>query len=365
LEGKRRLLEENLTFFFQNIQPLNDEYHTQQEEFIRVTAPFVFRKSPELSPRQQKDLLDLLDLLLNRIPAIRKTDDKELLLISKNLRKLRQGKELDSTDEIEPSKEDGEDDPAEMRAAMEEAIQRAKETFEDLGIHVDCSDWSPDMSMEELAERIEQIMSDFDDQYTAKEEEEEREKKRERRREKKEADGKENPESKQKDIASLYRQLVRLFHPDLEQDPEKKVKKEDLMKELTVAYEKNDMHTILGMELRWLQKEDGDIAALSDEKLETYAAALHAQVEDVAAEIRDLFSLPRFRPLSKYDSFTQGDAETLREHLLEDITTTKRMLRQMEFDIEELRGPEPFDTLKEIIFAESCTLKKFRQPDNF
>jgi hypothetical protein len=332
----------------------------QQKDFVRVTAPFLFRKSPELSPRQHKELLDLLHVILNRIPAIRKTDDTELLLISQKLRKLREG------EDVAPPEESGDaDDPEEMRNAMKEAIQRAKETFEELGIHADYSDWTPDMSMEELAERIEEIMSDFDDKKTAEEAEQEREKKREKRFAEKARCVAENVESKLKSIASLYKQLVRLFHPDLEQDPAKKQAKEDLMKELTVAYEKEDLHTILGMELRWLLQEGGDIGALSDAKLETYADALNKQAENLAEEVNDLFSQSRFYPLSKYDAFSEQNVEALRGNLIEDVSATGRALRQMEDDIEELRGPEPFETLKDILFAESRTLDKFRRAGGF
>ena len=42
---------------------------------------------------------------------------------------------------------------------------------------------------------------------------------------------------------------------DLEPDEELKAGKEELMKQLTVAYENNDHHALLRLELEWLQKE--------------------------------------------------------------------------------------------------------------
>lgn len=106
-------------------------------------------------------------------------------------------------------------------------------------------------------------------------------------------------EARAKNINAVYRQLARLFHPDLEQDPEIKAKKEILMKELTSAYEKGDLHTILKLELRWLQNNDGDISKLSDAKLEAYTAALNEQCDEIEIEIRTLLNRPRFAPLQQ------------------------------------------------------------------
>ena len=52
----------------------------------------------------------------------------------------------------------------------------------------------------------------------------------------KEAKEKEARNLQEKDIKSIYRNLVKLLHPDLEQDYDEKLKKEDLMKQLTKAH---------------------------------------------------------------------------------------------------------------------------------
>src|SRR5206468_1470805 len=50
---------------------------------------------------------------------------------------------------------------------------------------------------------------------------------------------------KQKNITTIYRQLAKLFHPDLEQDEDRRMEKEVLMKSLTEAYEANNLHALL------------------------------------------------------------------------------------------------------------------------
>ena len=48
-----------------------------------------------------------------------------------------------------------------------------------------------------------------------------------------------------KSIAELYKELAKLIHPDLEQDEAIRYRKEQLMKELTAAKEKEDIHAML------------------------------------------------------------------------------------------------------------------------
>lgn len=48
-----------------------------------------------------------------------------------------------------------------------------------------------------------------------------------------------------KSIAELYKELAKLIHPDLEQDEAIRYRKEELMKELTAAKEKEDIHAML------------------------------------------------------------------------------------------------------------------------
>jgi hypothetical protein len=48
-----------------------------------------------------------------------------------------------------------------------------------------------------------------------------------------------------KSISELYKELAKLIHPDLEQDEAIKYRKEQLMKELTAAKDKEDVHAML------------------------------------------------------------------------------------------------------------------------
>lgn len=66
-----------------------------------------------------------------------------------------------------------------------------------------------------------------------------------------------------KSISELYKELAKLIHPDLEQDEAIRYRKEQLMKELTAAKEKEDIHAMLFIK----QKADVINKTSSSEKI--------------------------------------------------------------------------------------------------
>jgi len=101
-------------------------------------------------------------------------------------------------------------------------------------------------------------------------------------------------EARKKGIQQLYRQLAKVFHPDLEQDPSRISQKEELMKQLTVAKENGDLMTMLQLELTGIQQED---RLLSGDKLKLYNATLQEQVKDLHLQLQALFLHPRYECL--------------------------------------------------------------------
>ena len=73
-------------------------------------------------------------------------------------------------------------------------------------------------------------------------------------------------EMRKRSIASMYKQLARAVHPDLEQDAERRRQKETVMQELTAAYRNNDLHTLLRLELEWIRREEGDLDRMNDRR---------------------------------------------------------------------------------------------------
>jgi hypothetical protein len=104
-------------------------------------------------------------------------------------------------------------------------------------------------------------------------------------------------EFRKRSIANMYKQLARVLHPDLEPDSEFRKKKVELMQELTVAFRQNDLHTLLRLEMQWIENEGGNIEQLTEEKLGVYNEVLKGQVEGLERRLRDLLFHPRYRPV--------------------------------------------------------------------
>jgi hypothetical protein len=104
-------------------------------------------------------------------------------------------------------------------------------------------------------------------------------------------------EFRKRSIANIYKQLARVLHPDFERDTEQQKVKVQLMQELTEAYRQNDLHTLLRLEMQWIENEGGDIERLTEEKLGVYATILREQVRALENRLRDLMFHPRYRPI--------------------------------------------------------------------
>jgi len=113
-------------------------------------------------------------------------------------------------------------------------------------------------------------------------------------------------EVRRKNIHHLYRQLAKVFHPDLEQDPTRIQQKEELMKQLTIAREQGDLLTMLQLELNWIQEEGRHPEQLTNEKLNLYNITLKEQVEDLQEQINALFQHPRYELLQGFAKSPQG-----------------------------------------------------------
>jgi hypothetical protein len=109
-------------------------------------------------------------------------------------------------------------------------------------------------------------------------------------------------EFRKRSIATIYKQLARVLHPDLERNHELQKQKVELMQELTVAFRQNDLHTLLRLEMQWIQKEGSNLERLTEEKLGVYNEFLARQVEALDKRLRDLALLPRYRPILVWEN---------------------------------------------------------------
>jgi hypothetical protein len=190
------------------------------------------------------------------------------------------------------------------------------------------------MTQEEMIKKMLEIQDELKQQAEAKQHKRSSNKKTKKQLEKVEKE-RLLEEARTKNISSIYRQLAKAFHPDLEQNEELKLEKEQLMKQLTTAYEKKDLHTLLTLEIAWIQKEETNPDKLGDEKLKIYNEVLKQQVQELEHEIQALLEHPRYQPLQKFAMFPhqlksinmdreKQQAEATIKDITESITRLKR-----------------------------------------
>jgi len=82
---------------------------------------------------------------------------------------------------------------------------------------------------------------------------------------------------------TVYRQLARANHPDLERDPARAEEKTTRMQRITAAYEANDLYTLLQ-----LLSESGPTDAQADDVLTSYTQALLQQQMELKQRLNEL-----------------------------------------------------------------------------
>ena len=183
------------------------------------------------------------------------------------------------------------------REEMDEARQEIESVFSSFGIEIDLSDLKPGVSDESLAAKAAEI-ADHVRNAEAKRQSSTPPRRKNQRKMEKEERQRHAEELRKKTVATIYKQLARALHPDLELDAALRRQKEVLMQELTVAYRNNDMLTLLRLEMEWIQREEGDIERLTDEKLAIYNQTLSEQVQNLERELYELPYHPRYQPIT-------------------------------------------------------------------
>jgi hypothetical protein len=90
---------------------------------------------------------------------------------------------------------------------------------------------------------------------------------------------------------------VKALHPDRESDAGLRERKSAMMREVTTAYARNDLHALLRLELEWVGGDHLDAARLTDETLAAYTALLKEQVAELEAACVELPFHPRYADL--------------------------------------------------------------------
>ena len=147
-------------------------------------------------------------------------------------------------------------------------------------------------------------------------------------------------------IRSVYRQLASLLHPDREMDPQAQERKTRLMGEVNAAYERNDLTTLLRLQLQVAHVDPQHLARLSNEKLAGMSLLLKEQLAALQDDVWQLQSqLTRELGLALDAQFS----EEVWTHGLQRIQADRRYaLERLEADLQRIQhGNELKRWLKE------------------
>lgn len=173
--------------------------------------------------------------------------------------------------------------PEEDAAADREISEAMKEMFTArFGIEfepgVDVS------TQEKFQAYVHQKMAEQQAQY-AEEEAKEAERRATRKKTPKQqaAEAKKQAEEKNitKSVRSLYMDLVKALHPDREPDEAEKIRKTELLKQVTTAYEANELLTLLRLQLALNRIDQSHLENLAEDQLRYYNKLLREQVSEL------------------------------------------------------------------------------------
>ncbi len=92
----------------------------------------------------------------------------------------------------------------------------------------------------------------------------------------------------QSSLKNIYRQLARQLHPDRAENDEQRALNHDLMSEVNAAYDKQDLLTLLKLQLKASQIDASAMNSVAEDKLKAWTALLRAQAKELNADVTSL-----------------------------------------------------------------------------
>ena len=152
------------------------------------------------------------------------------------------------------------------------------------GIEIDLSELNSKMTPEEIENKVEELVEKAKEKYEGK--------KRSKKKSKRELEAEklelQMEEAKKRNIGKILKDLAKLLHPDLVIDPVEKLKRNELMKELTIAYKSNDLLTLLKLEMEWVHSSSDRINLMAEAELMVYVQIFEEQLLEVRRKMAEL-----------------------------------------------------------------------------
>ncbi len=148
------------------------------------------------------------------------------------------------------------------------------------------------------------------------------------------------------DINKLFKELAKLIHPDREQNPELRLKKENLMKELSNARDNSDIADILRIKLlvdELLPNNSNEIS-LNDSSIKRFVTIIKTKIAELEKTIKQkAYAFPFELTVSP----RALNAKLIERHIKLELRTLTYENKDIEIEIDALRDDPRF--IKELI----------------
>jgi len=138
----------------------------------------------------------------------------------------------------------------------------------------------------------EELMRQFHDEASEREEERRAKRAQQRGRKKKAGKVASQPAAQgtavqdaTRALRDIYRKLVSELHPDREQDPQRQAQLTDLMQQANLAYDKKDLLSLLKLQMQIEQVNPQVLAEIAQERLDSYNHVLREQIKGLQHEL--------------------------------------------------------------------------------
>lgn len=210
----------------------------------------------------------------------------------------------------------------ELKSQRDEANEQFSDYFEEMygkTVNLDDVDVNDPESVARFQARMKELFEDF-----KQEDSEKKSRKKSKKQIKIEEERKAFDLIKNKSLRSIYISLSKVLHPDTETDEALKNQKLELMKSVTIAYEKKDLKTLLRLEMEWVYKTSEHLEKLAEDKLKVYTSVLRERVSELEIERQMIKQDPRFMNISDYIAHPQIVAiNYIKKERLEKVNETK------------------------------------------
>lgn len=275
LISTEQILNAKLDYYVKYISPIDNKMNEDKLEFIKSLNHCMLQKS-SFNKGERAEIKDIL--MEELFEYIQFKGRENIDEFTKELYKNLHGVSID--------------------VHAEESFQQSKKDLEDEfirnGFDVNLDDLRSDMTEEEIFEKFNKMKESFHENFSNQNNKTKPKTKKQLEKEKKE---KEIEEVKNRSIGTIYKQLAKILHPDLELDEDLKIEKQEYMKQLNVAYKNKDIHTLLKLEMLWINKVENIKGNLTEDKLKIYIDVLKEQVQQLEINEQEILFHPRFQVL--------------------------------------------------------------------